>query len=80
MSLEQVKLETSNLVYGLRIDLNKSHLMDDKISPKVAWSGSRADFFLNFGTYSIYLDRVEQDISNLTNSCNVARTRRQMRN
>jgi len=41
--------ETRNFKFGTRIDLGKSHLQHDKISPKRAWLGS-SDQKLNFKT------------------------------
>ena len=64
--------EARNVKFGIRLDLGKSHLMHDKI-PLIGRCGPGAEF-LNFGTACIYLDRVKLDISNFTNSCNMAST------
>jgi len=58
--------------FGKRIHLGKSHHKHDKI-PQMGRGQVQGDF-LNFGSACIYLDRVKLDISNFTNSCNVAST------
>jgi len=37
--------EARNFKFGTLVDLDKSHLMHDKIPLKGAWSGSRGQFF-----------------------------------
>jgi len=56
--------EGSSFKFGIWIDLGKSHLIRDKIPPKGAWPGSRAQI-LNFKPFSIYLEWVKLETSNL---------------
>jgi len=57
-------VEARNFEFGKRIDLGKSHLMDDKITPKGAWSRSKRPIFKIMGPpLGIYLDRVKLDNS-----------------
>jgi len=56
--------EARSFKFGMWIDLGKSHLIRDKIPPKGAWSGSTAQI-LNFKPYSINLERVKLETSNL---------------
>jgi len=40
--------EAKNFKFGVRIDLGKSHLMHDEMSPKGAWLGAQRIFFFKF--------------------------------
>jgi len=55
--------EARSFKFGIWIDLGKSHLIHDKILPKGAWSGSRAQI-LNLPS-SIYLEWVKLETLNL---------------
>jgi len=49
--------------FGVRIDPGKSHLTNDKVPLKGAWSGSRIEF-LNFKPPSVNLEQVKLETSN----------------
>jgi len=62
-----------NFKFGIRINLGKSHLTDEKYLAG-AWSGYRADFFLNFGILPKFRTGEAIDISNLVHRSIVAIT------
>jgi len=56
--------EARNFKFGTRIELGMSHLIDDKILSKGAWSGSSGQT-LNFKPPSVILEWVKLETSNL---------------
>jgi len=56
--------EARNFKFSTLIDLGKSHLKHDKLTPKRAWLGS-SDQKLNFKPPSTNLERVKLETSNL---------------
>ena len=50
--------EARNLKFGTLIELGKSHLQHDKLTPKSVWLGS-SDQKLNFKPPSVNLERVK---------------------
>jgi len=56
--------EARNVKFGTRIDLGKSHLTHDNISPKGSGQGSGTEF-LNFKPPSVNLERVKLETSTL---------------
>jgi len=56
--------EARNFKFGVRIDLGKFHRTHDKIPQKSRGQGLGADFFLNFKTPYLNLERVKLETSN----------------
>jgi len=56
--------EARDFKFGVRIDPGKSHLTNDKVPLKGAWSRSRVEF-LNFKPPSVNPERVKLETSNL---------------